>query len=50
MRAIMLAAGIGQRLFGGDPAAEPKSLLEFGGKTLIERHLAAMKTCSGRVS
>lgn len=44
MRAIMLAAGIGQRLFGGDPTAKPKSLLEFGGKTLIERHLAAIKS------
>jgi len=44
MRAIMLAAGVGQRLFGGDPNAKPKSLLEFGGKTLIERHLAAIKT------
>jgi choline kinase len=43
MRAIMLAAGVGQRLFGGDPTAKPKSLLEFGGKTLIERHLAAIK-------
>ncbi len=44
MRAIMLAAGVGQRLFGGDPNAKPKSLLEFGGKTLIERHLAAIKS------
>jgi choline kinase len=43
MRAIMLAAGVGQRLFGGDPNAKPKSLLEFAGKTLIERHLAAIK-------
>jgi choline kinase len=43
MRAIMLAAGVGQRLFGGDPNAKPKSLLEFGGKTLIERHLAAIR-------
>ncbi len=43
MRAIMLAAGVGQRLFGGDPNAKPKSLLEFAGKTLIERHLAAVK-------
>ncbi len=44
MHAIMLAAGVGQRLFGGDPTAKPKSLLEFGGKTLIERHLATMKS------
>lgn len=44
MRAIMLAAGVGQRLYGGDPAAKPKSLLEFGTKTLIARHLAALKS------
>ena len=43
MRAIMLAAGVGQRLYGGDPTAKPKSLLEFGGKTLIERHFAALR-------
>lgn len=43
MHAIMLAAGVGQRLFGGDPTAKPKSLLEFGGKSLIERHLGAIK-------
>ena len=43
MRAIMLAAGVGRRLFGGDPKSKPKSLLEFDGKTLIERHLAAIK-------
>jgi choline kinase len=43
MRAIMLAAGVGQRLYGGDSTAKPKSLLEFGGRTLIERHLAALK-------
>lgn len=44
MRAIMLAAGVGQRLYGGDPTAKPKSLLEFGGKSLIARHLAALKS------
>ncbi len=37
MRAVLLAAGVGNRLqeFG----ARPKSLLEFGGKTLLQRHL-----------
>lgn len=36
--AIILAAGIGRRL-GKDA---PKVLLEFGGKTLLERHLTAL--------
>lgn len=36
--AIILAAGCGRRL--GDP--KPKALLEFGGKTLLERHIAAL--------
>jgi choline kinase len=36
--AIILAAGVGRRL----GAAAPKVLLKFGGKTLLERHLAAL--------
>lgn len=39
----MLAAGIGQRLFGGDESQLPKSLLRFAGKTLLARHLEALK-------
>jgi len=39
MKAIMLAAGVGRRLFGDDYAQPPKCLLEFGGKTLLQRHL-----------
>lgn len=39
--AIILAAGVGRRL--GDAATnKPKVLLEFGGKTLLEQHLAAL--------
>jgi choline kinase len=38
-RAIILAAGVGRRL--GNEA--PKVLLEFEGKTLLERHLAALR-------
>jgi choline kinase len=39
MRAIMLAAGLGQRLSGGNEALPPKSLLDIGGKSLLDRHL-----------
>jgi choline kinase len=38
--AILLAAGVGKRLTGAHDG--PKVLLEFGGSTLIERHLAAL--------
>lgn len=37
--AIILAAGVGRRLDGWEG---PKVLLEFAGKTLLERHLAAL--------
>jgi choline kinase len=37
MRAIMLAAGVGNRL--GEFGSQPKSLLSFGGQTLLQRHL-----------
>ena len=43
MKAIMLAAGRGSRLFGDNPDPPPKSLLEFGGKTLLERHVEVLK-------
>lgn len=39
MRAILLVAGVGRRL--GKPD-QPKSMLDIGGKTLIERHLDAL--------
>ena len=38
MRAVILAAGVGRRL-GHD---NPKILLDFGGRTLLERHLAIL--------
>ena len=38
MRAVILAAGVGRRL-GHD---KPKILLDFGGRTLLERHLAIL--------
>jgi len=42
MRAIMLAAGVGRRLFGDDHDRPPKALLEFGGKSLLRRHLETL--------
>ena len=39
MRAIILAAGIGKRL----SMDKPKVLLELGGRTLLERHLAILR-------
>jgi choline kinase len=41
MKAVMLAAGVGRRLARmGD---RPKCLLEFGGKTLLERHIEILR-------
>lgn len=40
--AILLVAGVGRRLGGTDNL--PKVLLEFGGRTLLERHLDALRT------
>jgi choline kinase len=42
MRAIMLAAGVGARLGAGE-ASPPKVLLEFGGKSLLRRHLDILR-------
>ena len=38
MRAVILAAGVGRRL----AIEEPKVLLRFGGRTLLERHLGIL--------
>jgi choline kinase len=45
MRAIILAAGRGQRLQQPEHQQVPKCLLRFGGKTLLERHLLLLKEC-----
>lgn len=39
MQAIILAAGVGKRLGPVAGEAAPKCLLEFGGETLLDRHL-----------
>lgn len=44
MKAIMLAAGRGSRLSENDYSYKPKSLLEFGGRSLIERHVDILKS------
>lgn len=43
MRAIILAAGQGLRLKQSDGQHTPKVLLQFGGKTLLERHLLLLR-------
>lgn len=43
MRAILLAAGRGLRLQQPAEAELPKCLLEFGGRTLLERHLQLLR-------
>ncbi len=44
MKTILLAAGTGERL-GQDFNNLPKCLLEFGGKTLLARHLEILSDC-----
>lgn len=43
MRAILLAAGRGLRLQRPADAQLPKCLLEFGGRTLLQRHLQLLR-------
>ena len=42
MIAVMLAAGVGSRLFGAECPESPKVLLEFDGKTLLQRHVETL--------
>ena len=44
MKAIMLAAGVGDRL-KDTCDGKPKCLLEFKGETLLSRHLATLASC-----
>jgi choline kinase len=43
MKAIVLAAGRGLRLFGAGHEEPPKALLEFSGKTLLRRHVETLR-------
>src|SRR3981189_2811424 len=43
MRAIILAAGCGLRLQQSDDRQMPKCLLQFGGMSLLERHLRLLR-------
>lgn len=47
MRAIILAAGVGWRL-GRHLGRVPKSLLRFGGTTLLQRHFEVLAECGVR--
>ena len=42
MKAVMLAAGVGARL-GKGADFKPKVLLEFGGQTLLQRHIGILR-------
>jgi choline kinase len=39
LQAIILAAGRGKRMAVSNPEGHPKCLMEFGGRSLLERHL-----------
>lgn len=43
MRAVILAAGFGRRLSQPGETPPPKCLLQFGGQTLLERHLKLLR-------
>src|SRR5580698_8449215 len=44
MRAIILAAGRGLRLQQPEEQQLPKCLLQFGGRSLLERHLLLLRS------
>ena len=43
MKALMLAAGLGRRLFGDENHEPPKALLRFEGQSLLERHIELLQ-------
>lgn len=44
MISVILAAGRGRRMGNGEDSS-PKILLKFGGRSLLERHLAILESC-----
>ncbi len=46
-QAVILAAGVGRRL-NGSAGPMPKALLGFGGRSLLARHVAALRGCGVR--
>lgn len=44
MKAVMLAAGVGRRLYGDGNDEAPKALLQFGDRTLLARHIEVLTT------
>lgn len=45
MKALMLAAGMGRRLYGDENQELPKALLKFDGQTLLQRHIDTLVAC-----
>lgn len=45
MKALMLAAGLGRRLFGDENEELPKALLRFDDQSLIQRHIEILVAC-----
>ena len=45
MKALMLAAGLGRRLYGDENQELPKALLTFDGQTLLHRHIETLVAC-----
>ncbi|MDX9860231.1 MAG: phosphocholine cytidylyltransferase family protein [Rhodospirillales bacterium] len=45
MKALMLAAGLGTRLYGNGEDQPPKVLLRFENKTLLQRHIEILRAC-----
>ena len=43
MIAVMLAAGVGTRLFGANHSEPSKALLRFDGKSLLHRHIEILR-------
>ncbi|MFQ5765383.1 MAG: NTP transferase domain-containing protein [Rhodospirillales bacterium] len=43
MKAVMLAAGLGRRLYGDKNDNLPKALLSFEGRTLLDRHITILR-------